>query len=174
VEWRREIGEPSGINHALSNLAMVEFRDGNFAQARRLSEEALSLGRGPVRADERALLGVARGESARRAGDAPSARRLLLRAVRLCQELGQRGVYAQLLQEAAAASRPGVDPVRILGASERLFRELGLPRWDVADYEHTVATLRGELGDEAFERAWSDGLALQDDQVLSLAAGCLD
>jgi predicted ATPase len=174
VAWRRRLGKPSGVNHALSNLAMVEFRAGNFEQARRLSEEALELVEEafvPTNALYSALLA---GESARRAGDGPSARRLLLRALRLCRELDQRGVFPELLQEVAAASAGGADSVRIMGASQHLVSELGVPRWDVADCERTVATLRGELGDAAFEKAWVEGAALQEDEALLLAARCLD
>jgi predicted ATPase len=174
VAWRRRLGKPSGINHALSNLAMVEFRAGNFVQARRLSEEALELVEEPFVPTNALYSALLAGESARRAGDRPSARRLLLRAVGLCQELGQRGVLPELLQEVAAAGAGGIDSVRILSASQRLVTELGLPRWDIADYERTVSALRGELGDAAFEEAWADGAGLQEDRALLLAAGCLD
>jgi predicted ATPase len=174
VAWRRRLGVPSGINHALSNLAMVEFRAGDFAEARRLSEEALELVEEPFVPTNALYSALLAGAAARRAGDRPAARRFLLRAVGLCRELGQRGVLPELLQEAAAAGAGGADSVRILGAAQQLVTELGVPRRDTADHERTVAALRGELGDAAFEEAWADGAALQEDAALLLAARCLD
>ena len=49
-----------------------------------------------------------------------------------------------------------------------------MPLWDPADYKRTVARLRTELGDEAFENAWVEGAALSEEEALSLAARCLD
>jgi hypothetical protein len=46
-------------------------------------------------------------------------------------------------------------------------------RWDPADYERTVAKLRVELGDAAFEEAWAEGLELPEKEALSLASRCL-
>src|SRR5262249_23098310 len=103
-----------------------------------------------------------------------SARRLLLRALGLCRELDQRGVLPELLQEAAAVGAVSADSVRVLSAAQQLAGKLGVPRWDIPDYEHTVATLRAKLGETAFEQSWSEGAALDGDGALSLAAGCLD
>jgi predicted ATPase len=174
VAWRRRLDEPSGINHALSNLAMVEFRAGNFAQARRLSEQALELVEAPFVPTNALYSALLAGESARRAGDHDSARRLLLRALGLCRELEQRGVLPELLQEVAATGVGGADSVRILAAAQHLVGELGVPRWDMADFERTAAALREELGDTAFEEAWREGTSLQEDDALALAARCLD
>jgi hypothetical protein len=99
---------------------------------------------------------------------------LLERALRLFQDLGVRWAFPELLQEiAGATSHSPADAVWLLGASERLLLEMGVPRWDPADYEQTVATLRAEIGDEAFEEAWTAGAALAEDEALSLAASCL-
>ena len=171
---RRRLGEPSGINHALSNLAAVEFRAGDFVQARRLSEEALALVEEPYVPTNALYSALLAGESARRAGDRRAARHLLLRALGLCRELGQRGVMPELLQEVAAVSAARADSARILAASDRVFRELRLPRWDPAGFEHTVVALRRDLGDAAFDRAWGEGAALPEEEAVALAARCLD
>jgi len=175
VAWRRRLGVRTGIGHALSNQGTVEFRAGNFARARQLNQEALPLFEEPYVPTMLAGAALLAGESARRAGDHCGAIPLLLRALRLCQELGQRGTFPELLQEVAAAStgRP-VDAGRLLGASQRLLSELGVPRWDPVDYEQTVARLRAELGGIAFDQAWTDGARLSEEEDLSLAAQCLD
>jgi hypothetical protein len=80
----------------------------------------------------------------------------------------------ELLQEVAAASAARADSTRILAASDRVFRELRLPRWDPAGFEHTVVALRRDLGDAAFDRAWGEGAALPEEEAVALAARCLD
>jgi hypothetical protein len=74
----------------------------------------------------------------------------------------------------ASTRRHPAAAVRLLGASQRLLSEMGVRRWDPADYEQTVAALRAELGEAAFEEAWAEGAALSEDEALSLAARCLD
>jgi predicted ATPase len=174
VAWRRRLGAQTGIGHALSNLGMVEFRAGKFARARELNEEALILFEEPYVPAMLALAALLAGESARRAGDLPGALHLLRRALRLCQELGQRAAFPELLQEIAAVSTNRPAAVQLSAASDRLWSEMGVPRWDPADYEQTVATLRGELSEAAFEAAWTAGTALGEDEALSLGAECLE
>jgi predicted ATPase/class 3 adenylate cyclase len=174
VALRRRLGVRSGIGHALSNLGMVEFRAGNFVRARDLNEEALTLFEEPYVPTKLALAALLAGESARRAGDLSGALPLLLRALHLCQKLGQRGVFPELLQEIAAASGRHADAVRLLGAAERLLGETGMPRWDPDDYEHTVTALRAKLGTRPFEEAWVEGVTMPEDEALALAARCLD
>jgi tetratricopeptide (TPR) repeat protein len=174
VALRRDLGIPSGINHALMGLAMVEFRAGQFARAQELSEEALALVEKPSVPTNALYTALLAGESARRCGDRSSARRYLLQALRLSIELGHRSTFAELLQEIAAASMARADSVRLLSASEGLLREVGLPRWDPRDYKRTIAELRATLGNAVFEEAWTDGAALSENEVLSLAAACLD
>jgi predicted ATPase len=171
---RRRLGTPSGIAHALASVATVEFRAGDFTRARNLYEESIALSEEPSIPTDLAQALLMAGESARRAGDPAGAVPLVLRALRLFKELGERAAFPELLQEIAAASTRHTAAVRLLGASERLLSEMGVPRWDPADYEQTVATLRAELGEVAFEEAWAEGAALSEDEALSLAARCLD
>ena len=171
---RRKLGTRWGIAHALGSLAMVEFHAGNFARARELNEEAIMFLEDQAVPTNLAAAALMAGEAARRTGDLAGAAPLLLRALRLFQELGQRGAFPELLQEIAAATTHGpANAVQLLGASECLLLEMGVPRWDPGDYERTVARLRAELGDAAFDEAWATGAALSDDEALSLAARCL-
>jgi predicted ATPase/class 3 adenylate cyclase len=174
IELRRRLGTPWGIAHALGNRGMVEFWAGDFQRSRELYEEAITFAeeaRMPTSLSAGVLMA---GESARRVGDLAGASVRLRQALSLHQELGQRAAFPELLQEVAAAS-PNVpaDAVRLLGASERLLAEMGVPRWDPADYERTLAKLRVELGDAGFEEAWAEGLELPEGEALQLAARCL-
>jgi tetratricopeptide (TPR) repeat protein len=172
---RRRLGARWGIAHALSNQGSVEFLAGDFARALGLYEEAIPYLEEPYVPTNLAAVTLMAGESARRAGDSVGAMPLLLRALRLHDELEHRAAFPELLQEIAAAS-PGcpAEAVRLLGASERLLSEMGVPRWDPADYERIVAALRAELGAEVFGEAWVEGGALPEDEALALAARCLD
>jgi tetratricopeptide (TPR) repeat protein len=175
IALRRRLGTRWGIAHALGNRGMVEFRAGDFRRARELHEEAITFAEEPCVPTSLAAAVLMAGESARRTGDLAGAFPLLRRALQLHQELGQRAAFPELLQEIAAASigRPG-DAVRLLAASERLLAEMSLPRWDPDDYAQTVARLRRELGDDAFDQTRATGAALTEDEALSLAASCLD
>jgi predicted ATPase len=174
LELQRKLGASWGIAHALMNLGTVEFRAGEFARARELFEEVITVVQEPYMPTSLAASALMAGESARRTGDLAGATPLLLRALRLFEELEHRVAFPELMEEIAAAAIPGPAAVQLLGASERLLAEVGVPRWDPADYVRTVAKLRTELGDEAFEKAWAEGAALSEDEALSLAARCLD
>ena len=174
VAWRRSLGVSTGIGHALSNLGAVEFRAGNFTLARNLSEEALVLFEEPYVPTMLALAALLAAESARRTGDRRGALPLFLRALRLCRELGQRGTFPELLQEIAAAGVEPSDSARLLGASERLLRETGMPRTEEADHDRTVARLLAELGDDGFWEAWAQGVDMAEEDALALAERCLD
>jgi len=174
IQLRRKLGTPWGIGHALGNRGSVEFLAGDFQRARELFEEEIKLleePRMPARLSAAVLMA---GESARRTGDLAGASAHLRQALSLHEELGHRAAFPELLQEVAAASpnRPA-EAVRLLGASERLLAEMEVPRWDPADYERTVAKLRTELDDAAFEEAWTEGQELPEEEALSLASRCL-
>jgi hypothetical protein len=51
---------------------------------------------------------------------------------------------------------------------------MGMPRWDTADYEQTVAALRAKVGNDVFEEVWAAGAGLTEDEALALASRCLD
>jgi tetratricopeptide (TPR) repeat protein len=172
---RRRLGTPYGIAHALINRGIVEFYAGDFGRAREFFEEAIRYSEDPYVPTGLAAGFLMAGESARRSGDVAGAAPLLRRALRLHEELGQRASFPELLQEAAAAcaGQPAL-ATRLLGASDRLLSEMGIPRWDPADYERTVAALRVELGAASFEEALAEGAALSEEEALALAASCLD
>jgi tetratricopeptide (TPR) repeat protein len=172
---RQKLATPYGIAHALGHKGTVEFLAGDFARAREFFERSIQLYEDPYLPAGVAAGLLMAGESARRSGDLAATGPLLLRALRLHQELGQRAAFPELLQEAAAAcaGQPAL-ATQLLGASDRLLSEMGIPRWDQADYDRTVAALRAELGAAPFEEALAEGAALSEDEALSLAASCLD
>jgi hypothetical protein len=69
------------------------------------------------------------------------------------------------------AARDPEAAARLLGASDRLFAELGahVEAGEQATYDETVAELRRELGDEPYRGAHAEGRAAPLDQMLDLA-----
>ncbi len=175
LELQRKLGAPGeGIAHALSSGAIIEFRAGDFGRALALYEEAISYEeeqRAPTNLAGNLLMA---GECARRAGDLAKAAGPLRRALELFGGLEHRGDYPELFQEIGAASTRPREAVRLLAVSERLRAEMDIPRWDPADYGQSVARLRAELGEEAFNAAWAEGSALSEGEALALADRCLD
>jgi len=60
---------------------------------------------------------------------------------------------------------------RLLAASDALRATIGIhvDVGDRPDYEHTLGDLRAQLGDAAFEAAWTEGQALSLEQAVALA-----
>ncbi len=170
---RRSMAAPGGIGHALVALAMVEFFAGDFALARQGFNDAYTqfqLAEWPV---ESAITIFMEAQSARRDGDCDTARELFRRSSSLVFELGERGAIPEFLQEAAALAADGEDAVRLIGASDRMLEEVGVGRWDPADYERTVARLESSLAPEAFRATREQGRSLSEPEVLELAMRCL-
>lgn len=73
--------------------------------------------------------------------------------------------------EVLAARGEAESATRLLGASDRLFNELGahVESTEQATYEHTVEQLKDMLGDDAYGTAHAEGQALRLEQSLDLA-----
>jgi predicted ATPase len=173
LERRRRIGHPGGIAHALATLGMVEFLAGNFELARAGFEDALALF-DQLRPADAAHSAFMSGEAARRLGDREHARKRFAQALELHKVLGQRAVLPEILQEVAAFTDDPVAAATLIGASERIGGEVGVPTWDPDDHGRTVAMVRQRLGAATFEALWQKGRLLDDDDALKLAIESLD
>jgi hypothetical protein len=79
-----------------------------------------------------------------------------------------------MLQEVAAFTDSADAAAILIGASDRLIDEVGMPRWDPDDYARTVAAVRERLGPATFESLWQRGRLLDDTDALKLAIESLD
>jgi predicted ATPase len=168
---RRTLGAPFGVAHALVTRALIEFRGGEYGAARRLFEESLQLWRTAGSVSDEAGTELMLGECDRRLGDLRAARKRLRCALQHLLALERRSLIPEALQEIAAAyliEQP-TRAASLLGASERLLAEMGLPRWDRRDYETSLSRLRDLLGEDGFDTAWQAGLAMPDDETLAHA-----
>lgn len=73
--------------------------------------------------------------------------------------------------EVLAATSGGVFAARLCGAASRLRSDAGAVRLKVYDQwvEPAVAAVRSELGQEAFEAAWTEGTAMSIDEAVAYA-----
>jgi hypothetical protein len=96
------------------------------------------------------------------------------RALEAARELGYREMIAYCLKgigEVLAARGTGEQAARLLGASDRLFLELGahVESSEQATYAVAVGRLKDALGDDAYSSAHAEGQAMSLDQALALA-----
>jgi predicted ATPase/DNA-binding NarL/FixJ family response regulator len=109
--------------------------------------------------------------------DPEQARDLHLRALTIRRDAGLRTGYVDSLDAIAGlAARTGDhrEVVRLLAASDAGRAEMGYPRppVDLPEHEALVASLRAQLGSEAFEEGWCEGAArLLDEVVAALTRG---
>jgi DNA-binding CsgD family transcriptional regulator len=64
------------------------------------------------------------------------------------------------------------EAARLFGAAQALRQALGQVRWPLHQPSHDaeIAALRARMGDEAFERAWSEGAALSLEEAAAYAS----
>jgi predicted ATPase/class 3 adenylate cyclase len=175
LKIRRELGDKRGIAMSLSNLAALALIREDHERVERLSEEGLALSR--VLGDKDGMganlghLGMAillgRGNPER-------GRELLQESLILCQEVGNTyHVHAALMNLALAAGATGdaLREARLFGAAQGLRESAGMSLMDLEAREysgHPVATARAEV-EEAWERAWEEGRAMNPDEAISYA-----
>jgi predicted ATPase/DNA-binding CsgD family transcriptional regulator len=142
--------------------------DGAAAHARQALEisERMSVPR------EAALCKEILGRLAAERGEWGEAEVLLHKALGLCIDRELLLYLPQTLDalaEVAAGLESHEEAARILGAAERARSDLGLARWapDEPRFAELERTLRKTLGEEAFEAARDDGMALTLDEALT-------
>jgi tetratricopeptide (TPR) repeat protein len=168
-------------NHTLLRLGRVAWYRGELKLARRRGEESLGIAeeKADREAISRALLLL--GLVSQTEGDSATARSLLRRSLRLCQELawGREPLEwhpeapEQLEALAAVDQAQGqlLRAARLLGAASTLRETHGppVPPIDRADWEQQVAAVRVALGEEAFAAAWAAGRAMSLEEALAFA-----
>jgi predicted ATPase/DNA-binding XRE family transcriptional regulator len=167
-------GDRLGLGRVLEELGVAARFRGDHGRAAALLEEALALLRelGDKRGIALTLLDLGTLASDRAEYEAGAA--LLAEGLTRLGELGdQRGIAQALeaLAVVACARGTSVRAARLLGAATALREAIGapLPPVEHAAHERTLACARADLGEPAFERAWSGGWALPIDQAVAEA-----
>jgi predicted ATPase len=160
-----KLDEPRTAGMATHNLAEIEFHRGRYAAAATDYREALEIFR--ELDDQWAAATTLRGLALAvlRQGDREQAAQALRDGLRLAVEMGENYSLADSLGGLAVVAEDSQQParaVRLLAAADAIHRRIGAPVQiaDRGDHESLLDVLRGQLGDDAFERAWADGQRL--------------
>jgi len=171
----KEIGDKAYERLAIAGLGWVAFLQGNLSLARSLLEEASTTFQGeeePAELDNQAwaLSHLARVVAFE--GDYAKARALHEQCLAIVKQLVGTKPWTHFYLEglAAVVAAQGELPwaARLWGAAEALREGTGTPIPPAyrADYEHSVASARTQLGEQAFATAWAEGRSMTLDQVL--------
>jgi predicted ATPase/class 3 adenylate cyclase len=173
----RRIGDKPNTAGTLHNLAEVERQRGNYERAKTLGMESLSLAR---EMENKWFVAIVEGWVGLLAvwsgDDQDLAERLLKEALALDRELGNWAYAAYCLESfagLAGARRQEARAARLWGAAEALRTNIGapLPLDSRLTYERSVATVRAQLGEAAWEAAFAEGRAMSAEEAAEYALG---
>jgi predicted ATPase len=163
-----------GCAWSLHDLGYLALARGELTRAQTLLEEVL-----PTLREQGNNFGcfstlLALGHLRRAVGDPVQARRCYWDALHLQQKMHYLLHIADGLEGLAAiavAEQQPTTAVQLLGAAyaHRRANALTRPYYQDAGYEHAVTSLRSQLTDEAWNRAWSAGCAMTLEQAVEFA-----
>lgn len=167
-------GDQIRLHHLKSDLAFVEFEEGNLAQALTLTEDTIHFFR---RARFTFVLGwvlCLRGAIAIRECDYVSAKALYSEGLQVVQQVDDHTQVPECFigfAGIASADRSFEHAARLLGAAEAKLAERNMPleHFDQVELERLAKFLSVELGETAFAKARAEGGALTTEQAIALA-----
>ncbi len=173
---RRKLGETRWVIHSLVSLGDLCSFTGRYEEAVRLFSESLSLAE--ERGDKNAVgrLCIARGHLLSRQGNHAAAEALYREGIARFSELKSRQGKAECvagLAEIAYRRRSLEEAAILLGWVYSVFHSVGL-RWDLTfhnECEAIVADLKMILGADEFARLEAQGVAMDDDNIVSIYDG---
>lgn len=170
----RKLENKGGVGAGLTNLGLVKLDLGDYDEARGLFEESLdmALELGSQHSAAGALINLS--VVAYLQGDHVTELALLRRALPLLQELGDKISIANCIEGFGGAVGIMGDPVkgvRLLAAGATLRKAVSapLPTRDQARYDESVAAVRAAMSEQAFDKAWSEGLLLSQKEAVAYA-----
>ena len=174
VDVSRELRSDARLTTALSNLAIVEIDAGQPERAMVLLREALVIDR---KRDDSWGVAVVEGNIAgalMQAGRLAEARDLLCSMIYNVVGLRDLELLADTLERFAALAAELNDDVRaarLAGAGEGIREKAGMPisAPDAALLERSLVKARARLGPPAWQREWSIGRKLADEEAVALA-----
>jgi predicted ATPase/class 3 adenylate cyclase len=171
----RSVGNTVGTAWALNHLGHVAEFEQDYGRATRLHRESLDLFRGLGEQHPGIPWAYySLGACALAQGDLMGAQECFAAGLAQFRSQGSREGVAMCLPELGSimglSGRP-VQAARLWGAAEALRRAIGWGSVTPANatYERAIATVRAELGDEAFVAARAEGLALTMEQAIAEA-----
>jgi DNA-binding CsgD family transcriptional regulator len=148
-------------------MAQSALAGGDLVAARRWADDAVATATGfhlMAALATRARVAIAQGEPEQADRDAHDA---LECAARL-QAYQQLPDTLECLAELASDAGTHDEAARLFGAAEAFRQRVGMVRfkvWD-ASYETSIAALRDAMGDNDFDHAWAEGVALSTEEAI--------
>jgi predicted ATPase/transcriptional regulator with XRE-family HTH domain len=171
---RQELGDPWSIAQTLGNFASLAMQQGDYVNAKKYSEESLALFQrtGDPRGIARQLMEL--GDFARREGDFVRATTLLTQALSQLWQIRDQWSLTFVLDNLASLANAQGNPersARLFGAAEYLREAIGMPlqALDRAEYEQNVGSVRKNLDEMTFAKAWAEGRIMTLEQVFAYA-----
>ncbi|HXJ39053.1 MAG TPA: tetratricopeptide repeat protein, partial [Bryobacteraceae bacterium] len=172
---RRKIGDKAGISQSLTNLAVLAQEQGDFRRAHVLLDESLAIDRelGNKKGVAASLRNY--GELMQLQGEFAKALILYQQSLTLFQELEDKlGITACIEGFAMLASlqHQSNRAARMFGIADAMRASLGTGQpvsFSSGEYDQQVAATRGQLNDEAFTAARSEGRAMNTEQAIAYA-----
>jgi class 3 adenylate cyclase/tetratricopeptide (TPR) repeat protein len=169
----REMGDKGGVAIDLNNLGSIALIQGDYTVARAMYEESLALcNETNVKTDTAySLLGLGLVDLAE---NHPEAREHIIRSLRLRQEIGEHSLQTSSLIGVAGLTLREGNPqfaAQLLGAVESALKALGAPIESELKNFHaqTLADVREQLGEAAFQSAWEEGSQWSLEEVVKVA-----
>ena len=168
----QEVGDKEGMAVASLLLGWVALKQGDVVTARSRVEESLVLYREMEHREGMAEALSLLGKVEATLGDYAFARNLYVDSLAMAQEIGDKELIASGLEGLAsvvALQGEQAWATRLWGSAEALREVIGAPLQPVqqADYDHAVAAVRSDLGEENFALTWAEGRAMRAEQVLT-------
>jgi transcriptional regulator with XRE-family HTH domain len=170
----RDVDADYGVALVFTFLGMVELMRGEEGEATAMFEEGLSLARriGDSNSACNALYYLAQMSLSR--GDPARAATLFEEAAIISEQVRDRAALAYCLEGLAVVANARGEAercARLIGAAEGLHEAVGIPVYVYYEphrspYESTVAAVRSQMGEEAFEAARADGRAMTFEQAV--------
>jgi predicted ATPase/class 3 adenylate cyclase len=174
VELARKQSNPLLLGGVLCNLGYLFHKMGDLEQAAANYSEGLALQRQTSDLHTQTITVIGLGEVARLQGDTSRARTLLRQAWHQAREVGDPRVIVMGLESfanLAAEAGEGERAARLLGAAAKVRESIGSPPMPIeqAETEAVMAPVRAEMGEEAWEAAFTAGQMLSLEDVVDEA-----
>ncbi|HEX3671246.1 MAG TPA: tetratricopeptide repeat protein [Candidatus Cybelea sp.] len=170
----RRLGHESGIAHALTKIGLVAAAEGNYSRAEEIFTECLRMQRAVGNTGSMLYSLVNLGAAAHKRGEYELAMERYHEALELLESTPNKSALAKTLEDIGAAVGALGDPARgarLFGAADALRRTIHSPLFpsDRAEYEAAIASMRGQLGDDAFDVQWRIGSSITLERALEEA-----
>jgi predicted ATPase/DNA-binding CsgD family transcriptional regulator len=172
LELFRELGDEGGVAFSLNTLALIALDQGDIAAAYPLLDESLAIAQ---QGDHKRVLPRTLSLLARTAfsqQNYEAAYLLYKQSLAIDRELDDKRNIASSLQGLAgvvAAQRHLIWATRLCGSAQALRDSIGspLPPVERVPYEQAIATIRSQLDEKTFARAWAEGRTMTLEQILA-------